>query len=157
MTIYYKVTSKAMTEKLDAWSSRRQAVTNAVFKLSRRCGASRTRIGERSSFGGRDFAFVFTQEPNRKVWKADGEYWLPKHSSKEGKAIAHELSEIMRGDGRVSELSAILGINFFFSPGIEKIGNSYYFAVDKHWPIKTKGLRRISDVGIERARKTLDT
>lgn len=150
MTQHYKVTSKELKEKLDDWSDRRMKAEAEVLKLSRKYGGSRTKFAESQGFGGRSFAFHFTKEPDKKHWKAKGSFWLPKVSTKQGTEIDEKLREIKKTDGDTCEIGDMIGMNFLQTPGIQKLGDDYYISTGTGWKINTKGLRRVSDVTIEK-------
>lgn len=148
--MHYKVTSKKLTEQLDEWSARRLEAEAAFLRLSRKCGASRNRFAESRGFGVRVFAFVFNEEPDRKLWKERNGFWLPMVSRKEGKEIAQQIKEIQDNDANVRDIGDMIGLSIFQNPGVRKIGDTYYLSVADDWTIKTKGLRRIADTTIER-------
>ncbi len=150
MSKYYRVVGKTLIAKLDEWAKRRQEASDAMLRLSRRVGASRTRLGAFNGIASRGFGFFFANEPDKKLWKKKDVCWVPKHSSKEGKRIAKEMRQIEQSDAHVAELGNMIGLDFLQSPGLRHINGTFYFKVGDDWKLKTQGLRRISDVTMER-------
>ncbi len=150
--MYYRVKSTTLAAKIEAWMEKRQEAIDAFMRLSRRVGASRNRYGSSDNFGGRVFLFVFNREPDRKHWKQSHEgYWSPKLSSKVGKAIADEVQAIQNKDSQREHLSQLFGINnFWHHVGIQLVGTQWVVNFKEEWKFSTLGLKRISDVQLEK-------
>ena len=154
---FFEIVDAGLIKQVKAWQENRHQVADTFLRLSRRVGASRTRYASSDGMGTRSFAFIFTREPDRKHWKRDrsGQYWIPKVSSKIGKAVANEVADIRSKDGSREELSALFGIeNFWHNVGIETIGNRWFVVFGDEWKFSQRGLRRISDVQIETLRES---
>ncbi len=154
--MFYQVVDQGLIKQIEAWFQKRQMAEETFLRLSRRVGGSRARFAAGDGISRRSFGFVFTHEPDRNHWKKDrhGDYWLPKLSSKTGKSIDGEVRAIQRADGSRGELSKVFCIDDFWkNVGVDKVKGRWIVAIEEGWIFSTNGLKRISDVALERLRR----
>jgi hypothetical protein len=156
--IYFEVTGKKIKEKILDWFRRRDEVTAARYRFSRRVGGSRTRFVSMSSvLGHGSFGITFNKDPDAKLWRYvrpnDGPgYWTPRRSTKAGKELSEQMRKLRTP--RYGELSKIIEMEIFKgffarAPQVHQRGDRLFLCLpDDYKPIR--GVKRISDLKYER-------
>lgn len=149
---YYElfgVTRKAVLDLMATTDERR----NQGLLLAKELGAKTFVRG--FAFGIEDISgFVFESEPSKINWKQskDKSFWIPRHSTKEGKALHQRMRAIKLIGG--GEFAKLLGMEVVKgcrvrTPGVDVIGNRVVVTVPDDVVLKVDA-KRISDIQFER-------
>lgn len=157
---FYRAT-KNIAAILDDIDRHEKWAVDEALKISRKIGASRTKVFTGTSIWGDQkvagFYFRDASKANQKLLKKcknTPDCWLPRLSSKRGKEIQKQLDEL-KGN-HIPDLCDAIGMEQFqgFSvrrPAYAKHGKHWY--VGLHDDVNPVGLTRISDMAYEKARK----
>lgn len=112
MTKYYEVRGET-EKKLKELFVKMKDARERMYAFAKRHGADV--IGLSTSFGV-DFVLGFKSYPDLKIWKlskGSKEYYRPRLSSKEGKALNEEMRGLSREFPSGSQVAELIGMNWF--------------------------------------------
>ncbi len=130
-------TNSETGKKFQVISKKAEEALKSEKALSKELGFKQWRGGYWMAFGGFS-SVIFDNPPDKKLWKSvNGNEWMPRLTSKEGKAIAAKLAATPRVG--VDELNKCIGFNGapFKRIGFAQ-GNKQYFGfkIDENWKVK---------------------
>lgn len=161
---YYKVTGKKLTEFLVDWHERYYAALEDVRKFSRRVGGHRKNIATGMGWGDTHITIVFTNPPDKALWKKSykdsEEYWEPKRN-KAAKVLREEFEKLEKAIPTRGELDDFVkfqpfgGNTFVYHPlGAEKFDKLWVVSLPDYYELpKGVSLKRISDLTFEKLQK----
>jgi hypothetical protein len=144
-------------EKLLAMQAQREAARKEMFAFANRHGTNKIAVSESISTG---FYLSFDAPPDPKLWKKvkdSSTYYLPKESSKDGKAMAKEMAEISRKSPAGSTINEIIGMEMFtrgmwHTAGCAVVGDRVLVVTATHYspPAElAEQVKRIADTEFE--------
>lgn len=154
---FFKVTDEKVCEAVKGFHSQYQAAFDAMLKFSRRQGGNRSRLGIVNQLGKTYPAIIFSEEPDRNIWKKASkdstEYWVPK-ASRAAKVVRDEFDSLAKAFPSKWDVYRPLGYEPMANgfAAFEVYGETCVIGMaDRFKPTKKqqKQLERISDVDYE--------
>lgn len=156
--IRYWECSGELRKNLLATYAEMKTAKAAIFKFAKRFGCIKVGMSQGVHF---NFALQFKTPPDPAIWKEMRYHkgnWLPRLSSKEGKALDKEMQQLSRAMPSGLDLATAIGMDWFGdgcwrTPGMRIRGKRVFISAPADYspPPKLKGqMKRISDVTFEK-------